>query len=245
MWSTLLLFFFFSSRRRHTRFKCDWSSDVCSSDLSGSCRCRWSSLSSSTYNGMILSGTTGAKQLTLPFVQPGVGPIEIIRRPLAGESVTSTLGVSRLYNQTQIRVLLSDNPAALPGGTGHAQNILLAHVNTSAAAPDYTNGVPVAGASNTFFAEGVRKTVTDTKRVFTTLPGPGGESNWSSNPSVPPPAEATLVPVNAPLLTPTSTTDATGNITTTQPWDLLDGYLRVEIRRADGSYAAVTKEWLR
>src|SRR6185369_8953416 len=27
------LLFFFSSRRRHTRFKCDWSSDVCSSDL--------------------------------------------------------------------------------------------------------------------------------------------------------------------------------------------------------------------
>src|SRR5207237_1740012 len=26
-------YFFFSSRRRHTRFKCDWSSDVCSSDL--------------------------------------------------------------------------------------------------------------------------------------------------------------------------------------------------------------------
>src|SRR2546430_11117097 len=28
-----LHFFFFSSRRRHTRFDCDWSSDVCSSDL--------------------------------------------------------------------------------------------------------------------------------------------------------------------------------------------------------------------
>src|SRR2546427_6007667 len=27
------MFFFFSSRRRHTRFDCDWSSDVCSSDL--------------------------------------------------------------------------------------------------------------------------------------------------------------------------------------------------------------------
>src|SRR2546430_13388800 len=25
--------FFFASRRRHTRFDCDWSSDVCSSDL--------------------------------------------------------------------------------------------------------------------------------------------------------------------------------------------------------------------
>src|SRR2546430_16870376 len=29
-----LVIFFFSSRRRHTRFDCDWSSDVCSSDLS-------------------------------------------------------------------------------------------------------------------------------------------------------------------------------------------------------------------
>src|SRR6266568_6458513 len=27
------IFFFFSSRRRHTRWNCDWSSDVCSSDL--------------------------------------------------------------------------------------------------------------------------------------------------------------------------------------------------------------------
>src|SRR3989475_4372236 len=27
------IIFFFSSRRRHTRFDCDWSSDVCSSDL--------------------------------------------------------------------------------------------------------------------------------------------------------------------------------------------------------------------
>src|SRR5437762_6351653 len=29
------VFFFFSSRRRHTRYIGDWSSDVCSSDLSG------------------------------------------------------------------------------------------------------------------------------------------------------------------------------------------------------------------
>src|SRR6266478_8547097 len=31
--SSVSCFFFFSSRRRHTRFDCDWSSDVCSSDL--------------------------------------------------------------------------------------------------------------------------------------------------------------------------------------------------------------------
>src|SRR5256886_10394680 len=29
------MMFFCSSRRRHTRFDCDWSSDVCSSDLGG------------------------------------------------------------------------------------------------------------------------------------------------------------------------------------------------------------------
>src|SRR2546430_11633535 len=28
-----MIAFLFSSRRRHTRFDCDWSSDVCSSDL--------------------------------------------------------------------------------------------------------------------------------------------------------------------------------------------------------------------
>src|SRR5215211_8247039 len=31
--ATYICFFFFSSRRRHTRSLCDWSSDVCSSDL--------------------------------------------------------------------------------------------------------------------------------------------------------------------------------------------------------------------
>src|SRR5882672_11755270 len=41
-WSTtsstagvVIFSFFFSSRRRHTRSLCDWSSDVCSSDLKG------------------------------------------------------------------------------------------------------------------------------------------------------------------------------------------------------------------
>src|SRR2546430_4086622 len=32
-WGSHVSGFFFSSRRRHTRFDCDWSSDVCSSDL--------------------------------------------------------------------------------------------------------------------------------------------------------------------------------------------------------------------
>src|SRR5207248_7777906 len=36
----LSIFFFFSSRRRHTRSYGDWSSDVCSSDLSTRRKCR-------------------------------------------------------------------------------------------------------------------------------------------------------------------------------------------------------------
>src|SRR5262245_65655286 len=41
--SRLSVDFFFSSRRRHTRCLSDWSSDVCSSDLSSTpdCRASW------------------------------------------------------------------------------------------------------------------------------------------------------------------------------------------------------------
>src|SRR6266850_3173215 len=36
-----IFFFFFSSRRRHTRLQGDWSSDVCSSDLSADNPAEW------------------------------------------------------------------------------------------------------------------------------------------------------------------------------------------------------------
>src|SRR2546430_16502314 len=50
--SLILFFFFFSSRRRHTRFDCDWSSDVCSSDL------RRSSLSQRRHDPFVRSRRT-------------------------------------------------------------------------------------------------------------------------------------------------------------------------------------------
>src|SRR2546427_485593 len=40
--------FFFSSRRRHTRFDCDWSSDVCSSDLAAAGEHRGLSMTQAT-----------------------------------------------------------------------------------------------------------------------------------------------------------------------------------------------------
>src|SRR6266853_3745954 len=54
-----LFFFFFSSRRRHTRFDCDWSSDVCSSDLSKEA---WKKQSATGYI-MISAHDTGARPL--------------------------------------------------------------------------------------------------------------------------------------------------------------------------------------
>src|SRR6266478_2201592 len=47
------IIFFFSSRRRHTRFDCDWSSDVCSSDL----------------KDVVGSGATSCDQLIADFLR--------------------------------------------------------------------------------------------------------------------------------------------------------------------------------
>src|SRR5215204_7195823 len=47
------LFFFFSSRRRHTRSLCDWSSDVCSSDLADALGCDRVSLVGHDWGGLV------------------------------------------------------------------------------------------------------------------------------------------------------------------------------------------------
>src|SRR2546430_5505558 len=52
------VFFFFSSRRRHTRFDCDWSSDVCSSDLTN------------TFGGSSTAEFGPLLQLTYPSPNP-------------------------------------------------------------------------------------------------------------------------------------------------------------------------------
>jgi len=104
----------------------------------------WPNISSSTYNGMIRNIKTGARPLNLTFVAPGLRPIEIIRRPPAGESPTSLMGASRLYNVAQIRVLLSDKIADLPGGAG---------IRLASVAP-YRGGGGSLGDTNTAFAEG-------------------------------------------------------------------------------------------
>jgi hypothetical protein len=126
----------------------------------------WQNISQTTFGGMITDGDygntsygTGATDLTLPFVNGanvgitvgGAQQYEIIRRPPSGELSTSPLGASRLYNQAQIRVLLSDNPSELPcgnpstappcGGASDAQNIRLANFSNPSNGNNFTYGV--------------------------------------------------------------------------------------------------------
>src|SRR2546430_9258172 len=57
-------YFFFSSRRRHTSFDCDWSSDVCSSDLS--VVCRWAA---------VRLEEPAFLEIAEPLVEPALAPL--------------------------------------------------------------------------------------------------------------------------------------------------------------------------
>lgn len=154
----------------------------------------WSTLSNTTYNGMLLNWKTGAHPLQLPFVTAGVSANEIIRRPPDGEDPSTAIGQSRLYNKAQIRVLLTDTAAELPGGAGDSENIQLTNSGV------YASGVPVSGAANTYFATGLQSK----------------DANWV-RPS---------------------------GVSSTSSWPLINGFLRVEIRKDDGTFMPVTREWL-
>src|SRR5690606_9454794 len=72
---------FFSSRRRHTRFSRDWSSDVCSSDLTG---CRHNAKNTTVKNYLYLAEQAGAT------VHPLTTVTEVRPRPGGGYAVRTT-----------------------------------------------------------------------------------------------------------------------------------------------------------
>jgi PilX N-terminal len=80
----------------------------------GSANGSWISTSTVSFNGFVGNPrSTGVKALVLPLVQGGGSQIDIIRRPLPNEAVTSAVGTSRLYNKANMRVLLADTLANL------------------------------------------------------------------------------------------------------------------------------------
>jgi Tfp pilus assembly protein PilX len=179
----------------------------------------WPSVSLSSYNSKIVdanygnSGGTGAKNLQLPFVNGTAFPYQIIRRPPPGEDPTSALGASREYNLAQIRVLLSDDPAELPGGAGDANNVRLANVpgsNQYGIATSYNAaGLPVLAAGstyNTYFATASNALPDETPcNGVACLPASADVTllpDWPLAPAAPPVGAQTLIPVGAPNLTP-------------------------------------------
>ena len=89
----------------------------------------WQNISISTYNGYIRNGDldpptytgtngTGVSALNLEVATPLIGgtPIDLIRRPVAGENTSNPgkLG-ERYFSQASLRILLSDNPADITG----------------------------------------------------------------------------------------------------------------------------------
>jgi len=91
---------------------------------SGQNTASWKSVSTGTYQGYLIDGnglangtdgpnSTGASDLTLPFVSGTTSAVQIIRLPPTSENITSVLGQNREANLAQIRVLLADNEAQL------------------------------------------------------------------------------------------------------------------------------------
>ena len=197
----------------------------------------WTTISTSGlpyYGSMVLSGTTGAKKLQMAFVKNNVDPIEIIRRPapVAIEPTNSSVYQSRLYTQAQIRVLISDDPSELPGGSLDPQNIRLANYTNPGGGPDYSTGVAVGGSANhTYFAEGTTAAIPDVN-TGTNITDP----SWVSPPS----------PFNANNLLARPNPDTNAPIKGAGPsWNLMDGYIRVEYQdKTSGAYVGVTREWL-
>lgn len=183
----------------------------------------WPTISGTTYHGWILDGNygnpggTGVKALTLPFVGGGAQPYEIIRRPKAGDP-TSISG-SRLGNQAQIRVLLSDTQADLhmPDWNGDASgDVLLDNAAGSWAAAGVA--VPGVAGGNTYFATANR-------------------DNTFKN------ADGTSAKYDTDWVRPLD--PVTHAATAANQWPLVGGWLRVEVQNLNSTvWRPVTREWL-
>src|SRR5579864_29704 len=114
-----MFFFFFSSRRRHTRLTCDWSSDVCSSDLTGA------GGATLTVNGTLASGNIqiGHAGLVAPTTVQ-VGALNITGTiDLQGGGQLASLIVGGAAPATLTRTISLYDDALLQFGSGTIKSI--------------------------------------------------------------------------------------------------------------------------
>jgi len=196
--------------------------------LAGAPNANFPSISSATLNGFMVNSLTGATNMQLPFVKtpctnnppPCTDPIAIVRKPQPGESATSALGTSRLYNKAQIRVLLADTVADL-----HPERSL------SALDADDVQFVPNTGWNIPLAAGAL--TVAGGQAVGTEYYGMA-QTNPSINNWVNPVGYPTWT--SYPLL---------GEITTPGiPAGGQGAWLRVEYLNNTGNWVGITRKWL-
>jgi hypothetical protein len=241
----------------------------------------WNPFSKTSTNLMLINGNygstgttagTGAKKLSMPFVNGTTSPFELIRRPPTGESTTTALGESREYNLAQIRVLLTDDPAELPGGASDTtNNIRLANVVGSnvfgipTSVPATMPALPIGSSYVTMFAQAWTYVGDPTSCGGTWCTAAALPQDWPLAPATPPAGAQTLVPAGppqapvvvaggapAPTLTVCNTAtcvapyySTTANAANAAAWNLIDGYLRVEYKDVSGNWNPVTMEWLK
>lgn len=185
-------------------------------------------VNTATLNGFLVNSTTGATNMQLPFVQnsctsnppPCTDPISIVRKPQPGESATSVLGSSRLYNKAQIRILLADTVADLHPersvGVLDADDVQFVP-GTGYPIPAVAGLRTTAGAAingNEFY--GLAKVVPATNNWVAPLGYPG----WTS------------YPLLGELTTPGIPNNGQG------------AWLRVEYMDAAGAWHGITRDWL-
>jgi type II secretory pathway pseudopilin PulG len=153
--------------------------------IAGSANANFPGISSGTFNTYLANSTTGVTNMQLPFVQqsctsnppPCTDPISIVRKPLAGESPTSTLGSERMYNKAQIHILIADDPADLHPGVvapQDAQDIRLPYYAAN------WNTAPFVGATVTLTGGTAGGNAGATEAMgFATIPAAGQQaSGW-------------------------------------------------------------------
>jgi len=171
---------------------------------------------------------TGASHLSMPFVDGTKHPYEIIRRPPAGENPASAISQSREYNLAQIHVLLSDDPADLPGGASDTNNVRLANVTQamvtansawtksnpygiSIATANTTLGAPSSGSYSMYFAAASNAFPDTTNCAGTYCPSASAKasplsSDWPYFPKQWTPPASQALDSNCTLLCPSSAT---------------------------------------
>src|SRR5262249_59916834 len=88
-------FFFFSSRRRHTRLVSDWSSDVCSSDLSAP------ALSMPTHLPFIVGTIIG---ILAGFIHEAIPHVDILNAGALGTGAIKFIEIRRVARSEERRV---------------------------------------------------------------------------------------------------------------------------------------------